>query len=462
MNYRLHLLLALWFCLSPLAQADLDQAVQQARSDVGKATNELIQEREKIAAERIPLAERLQALKSETAELRAKVQRQRTLRHQNEQERARRAEQLIRAENECDYLLALIREYRRNVDTRLHESEMAGWRTQAVEIDRALQDESDPSQLSVATSALFASSLDRIERRMGGDRFIGTVLDDRGIEQQGVILLAGPLAYFSAADGSAAGLITTRFGAAYPSLEENLPAGAATAITALARGEEARIPMDLSGGDALQLQKTRLGFVAEFRKGGLVIYPLFAVGLLALVLALWKSWDLHRFHTRDERAWNKIIHHLNANQIDEARALAQAAPEPLNVLFGEGIACRNAPREPLEELLHERIIGFLPRLERHLGTMAVLGGIAPLLGLLGTVTGMIHTFQLVTLFGSGDAKLLSGGISEALITTKYGLIIAVPVLLIHAFLARQSRGQLTELEQTALGMINDLKGRPEA
>ena len=141
--------------------------------------------------------------------------------------------------------------------------------------------------------------------------------------------------------------------------------------------------------------------------------------------------------------------------------MANRAAEPLKSLYLECIACRAASREQLEELLHEHIISYVPRLERHLGTLAVLGGIAPLLGLLGTVTGMIHTFQMVTLFGSGDARLLSGGISEALITTKYGLIIAVPVLLAHAFLSRHARGKLAELEQTAIGMVNDVKGRAE-
>jgi biopolymer transport protein ExbB len=99
----------------------------------------------------------------------------------------------------------------------------------------------------------------------------------------------------------------------------------------------------------------------------------------------------------------------------------------------------------------------VPGLERHLQTLAVLGAVAPLLGLLGTVTGMIHTFQLVTVFGSGDAKLLSGGISEALVTTEVGLIIAVPVLLFHAFLARRVRIVVGALERTAAEFVHRLK-----
>jgi biopolymer transport protein ExbB len=104
--------------------------------------------------------------------------------------------------------------------------------------------------------------------------------------------------------------------------------------------------------------------------------------------------------------------------------------------------------------MHERALATIPTLDRHLGMLAVLGGVAPLLGLLGTVTGMIHTFELVTIFGTGDAKLLSGGITEALVTTETGLIIAVPVLLVHAYLSRRVRGIVTSLEQTVVGFMN--------
>ena len=82
--------------------------------------------------------------------------------------------------------------------------------------------------------------------------------------------------------------------------------------------------------------------------------------------------------------------------------------------------------------------------------------LALLLGLLGTVTGMINTFKLITVFGTGDPKRLSSGISEALVTTEYGLIIAVPCLLLFALLSRKSKGILASMEQTAVGFINGL------
>jgi len=78
------------------------------------------------------------------------------------------------------------------------------------------------------------------------------------------------------------------------------------------------------------------------------------------------------------------------------------------------------------------------------------------LGLLGTVTGIINTFKLITVFGTGDVKTLSGGISEALITTKFGLIVAIPSLLLHAFLSRKARGVVDQMEKAAVAFINQV------
>jgi biopolymer transport protein ExbB/TolQ len=96
----------------------------------------------------------------------------------------------------------------------------------------------------------------------------------------------------------------------------------------------------------------------------------------------------------------------------------------------------------------------MPRLERGLSVMAALGAIAPLLGLLGTVTGMIRTFNVITVYGTGDPKLMSGGISEALIATKWGLCIAVPTMMLHVFLSRRAASVVSDMEEKAVGLTN--------
>ena len=96
----------------------------------------------------------------------------------------------------------------------------------------------------------------------------------------------------------------------------------------------------------------------------------------------------------------------------------------------------------------------MPRLERFLAILAIFGAIAPLLGLLGTVTGMIDTFRVITLYGTGDPRMMSGGISEALITTELGLAVAIPIMLFHTFLSRRVDHLVGDMEEKAVALTN--------
>jgi biopolymer transport protein ExbB len=133
----------------------------------------------------------------------------------------------------------------------------------------------------------------------------------------------------------------------------------------------------------------------------------------------------------------------------------QAMPV-VNVLRA-GLAGRGEDRETLESILQEAILRELPRLERFLSVLAVLGAVAPLLGLLGTVTGMIDTFRVITLHGTGDPRMMSGGISEALITTELGLAVAIPVMLLHTFLSRRVDHIVGEMEEKAVALTNTIQ-----
>jgi biopolymer transport protein ExbB len=106
--------------------------------------------------------------------------------------------------------------------------------------------------------------------------------------------------------------------------------------------------------------------------------------------------------------------------------------------------------------LDEAILKELPPLRRGLGTLALLAAIAPLLGLLGTVTGIIDTFQAITLFGTGDPRVMSGGISQALVTTVMGLVAAIPLLLLHSFLSTKSNRLIHILDENSAAFVAQL------
>jgi hypothetical protein len=129
-------------------------------------------------------------------------------------------------------------------------------------------------------------------------------------------------------------------------------------------------------------------------------------------------------------------------------------------MLSVGVEHIREPRELVEEVMYEKILTTKLQLQRWLPFVAISASSAPLLGLLGTVTGIINTFKMITVLGSGDVKALSGGISEALITTEWGLIVAIPSLLLHAFLSRKARGMIDQMEKAAISLINQIAKTP--
>ena len=138
------------------------------------------------------------------------------------------------------------------------------------------------------------------------------------------------------------------------------------------------------------------------------------------------------------------------------RQLSNEKPDSRNPLgrilmvYQKNPACDN---ETLGFKLDEAVLGEIPRLQRGLGALSMVAAIAPLLGLLGTVIGIIETFQSITLFGTGDPRLMSGGISLALVTTVMGLVVAIPLLLLHSFLSAKSNRIMQILDEKSIAIV---------
>jgi biopolymer transport protein ExbB len=435
--------------------ATLEQAVEGTLADIERDTDALNALRAEIAEQRRPLAARRDALQKTVREDRAEVERIRRLRRQGENEQASLEAEMAAVEEESRFLAVLFVEHSRAMETRVGPAEAARLAERLRPIQQALAEE-EADGFADAVSRLLALSAELNADRFGGALFDGVALDADGIERPGRFASLGPAAYFAAGGEGPAGLATAQFGASQPAIYDRFPPAVAAAIRTLAAGDAARVPVDVTGGDAIQVAEARTTLLQHWRKGGFVMIPLLAVALAAVVLAIWKTLELALIQVKPGPQLEAAVDAARRGEAAAAREAAAGIRQPLRSLVEEAIEHRHSARDHLEEIMYEHVLAALPRLERHLGTLAVLGGIAPLLGLLGTVTGMIHTFQLVTIFGSGDAKLLSGGISEALITTETGLAIAIPVLLVHAFLARRARGVIGALERAAVGIVNRL------
>jgi biopolymer transport protein ExbB len=230
------------------------------------------------------------------------------------------------------------------------------------------------------------------------------------------------------------------------------------------KGESDIVPLDLSGGDAVRQIAYKISFLEQFQTGGPVVWPILGVALVALFLVITRAWHLNRIHANTDHFMTEV--NSMAARGDWAAAddmVARHAKRHMPVIevIKAGLAVRERDRETQESVLQEAILHQLPSIERGLSVLAVLGAVAPLLGLLGTVTGMINTFRVITLFGTSDPKLMSGGISEALVTTEFGLIVAIPVMLLHTLLSRRSDHIIGEMEEKAVQLTNILQARRE-
>lgn len=187
--------------------------------------------------------------------------------------------------------------------------------------------------------------------------------------------------------------------------------------------------------------------------------PMGLLALASVLIAIYKWTQISAVRIATPRDLQVIVDRVSAGEMDEAKAHAKGIPGPVGEMLMEAVKNARAKKELIEEALYEVMLRSKPKLESLLPVIALTAATAPLLGLLGTVTGMINTFKMISIFGTGDPKTLSSGISEALVTTKYGLVVAVPSLLIHAILSRKAKGVLGSMEQIAVGFINGIPAR---
>jgi biopolymer transport protein ExbB len=191
-----------------------------------------------------------------------------------------------------------------------------------------------------------------------------------------------------------------------------------------------------------------------FVSGGFVMWPILFLAIISVVILLDRFFVLRRIHTNADRLMGRVGTSIVKQSWDDAKRICErnagAVAQVLTVILRN----RTRPREQQEELVYETILAQKPKMERFLSLLNIVAAVAPLLGLLGTVTGMIGTFEMITVHGTGDPKMLSGGISEALLTTQFGLMVAIPALFFHAILSSRVDHVLGDMETNSLKLLN--------
>ncbi|MEN8210096.1 MAG: DUF3450 family protein [Thermodesulfobacteriota bacterium] len=227
-----------------------------------------------------------------------------------------------------------------------------------------------------------------------------------------------------------------------------VPGTAQKAMASFYNGAGSVLPIDPSGGAVFAQLTEKTDWRDFMEKGGILMWPILILGAVALLLILERLIILGTTKANTDKIMKKINTAAQTKNWDECKAICSKnkSVPTCNMLKG-ALKHIGATQEVLENALQEGILRQMPKLERFLPTMGVLAAIAPLMGLLGTVTGMINIFRVITVVGTGDPRVMSGGISEALLTTQFGLAVAIPLMIVHHFFERRVDRIVGDMEE---------------
>lgn len=195
--------------------------------------------------------------------------------------------------------------------------------------------------------------------------------------------------------------------------------------------------------------------------GGWLMLPIILSSVIAVAIVLERLWALRSSRVAPPNLLGQVWRWIKEGQLDASRLKNLRADSPLGEILAAGLANTRFGREVMKESIQEAATKVIHELERYLNTLGTIASITPLLGLLGTVIGMIDVFTALMLQGSGNTAVLAGGISKALITTAAGLTVAIPALFFHRFFMRRVDELVVAMEQEATKLVEAVQGQRE-
>ncbi|MBE7498334.1 MAG: MotA/TolQ/ExbB proton channel family protein [Verrucomicrobiaceae bacterium] len=440
---------------APAAVSPLKGVSAGLQDRLDKAATELAEARKTIESEKVPMTQKLSALEDKVIEARKEYDRVLRIRDSRTLDITNLKSDIKRREDGTNYLTNLLDEFMRNFESRLHITELQNMGGKL----KDLQNKSNNANLSTgdqlqARIDIAHLALDRLEAAAGGHVFDGSATDRSGTVQQGKFIVLGPLAYFSSKDGTKNGLADLKLGSTDPTLLNLPPASKPEGIAAVASGGPGIIPVDATRGNAFKLEETKDSIVDEFLKGGPLMWPIGILGALAVLVGLLKWMQLSLVSRPSNKRVQELLKLLDQRKYADAEQLALRTRGPIGRFMAAAARHYTDPTNIMEETMFEKILDAKVRLNSWIPFVKIAAAVEPLFGLLGTVTGMINTFKLITVFGTQDASTFSSGIAEALITTEWGLVTAIPCLLIAAFLARKARAAIDDMEKLGVRIMN--------
>ncbi|MEZ5065522.1 MAG: MotA/TolQ/ExbB proton channel family protein [bacterium] len=269
-----------------------------------------------------------------------------------------------------------------------------------------------------------------------------------------------------------AAFVLVALGGAAVVAQEGEPAEAADAAPA----ETTEAPIDSSAIDSLAIFEEAVtentpvieaktgfwdkmaasGAVEQFQKGGWMMWPLLVLLIIGIALVIERAWTLGRARTNVRTLMNRVLTALRNDGVDAALEVCESTRGPIPAILHAGLRRSNISIEATEKAIESAGVVELSFLERGLLWLATIANVAPLLGFLGTVSGMINAFDAIAAADQVNAKLVAGGISEALLTTFAGLVVAVPMSIGHNFFVSRIDRFVIEMQETSADLVDTL------
>ena len=413
----------------------LASASSKAQKDLDAALRELTATREKIAGEKVPMSQALSKAEDDLAIARKQLETaQRTRDLRNLDQSTLKAE-IKQREDENMYMLNLLNEFSRNFGEKgLHITERTGHR-EKLDLAKAAHENTTATREDKYqhSFAVVEAALTRLEDLMGGVTYPGAALDAKGGLVEGKFAQVGPMVLFSNPDGSVAGFASEAKGSKEPVVkgaEHSKLFGASFA--ALTSGQEGVIPSDFTMGQALRNLSNKNSIVRTFIHGGPIMWPMLFVAIAAVIVSLERTLFIFMENRR-----------RNESQVEQIFSLVEKGDRPGAIRIAEsstdyvarvlGFALAHAELS-ISQAISKASAQEIQRFTRGLPILDTIITAAPLLGLLGTVVGMMNTFSMMGGDELGAPAAITGGIAEGLIATAFGLLIAIACLFPNSYL----------------------------
>ncbi len=193
------------------------------------------------------------------------------------------------------------------------------------------------------------------------------------------------------------------------------------------------------------------------KAGGPLMWPILICSIAAAAIILERLWTLQQKRVLPRELTDQVWKWIENGQVSDKLIYALGQNSALGKVLAEGLSNRFRPREVIEQRLQNAGRHVVHELERFMNTLGTIASVTPLLGLLGTVTGIIKAFNAISVEGTGDPRILSGGIAEALITTAAGLTVAIPALLAYRYLRGRVDGIVVQMEKEAMKLVEAIE-----